>query len=154
MTRGTQFLNNSKCPCCKKQDRVNRPYGHMSESRNLYLKGYCPLCHKTKSLPYTKEQLNMEGEGIKKFFKNVYNKVLKPIGKETIKNISKDPMKALKLGTQLGSAIASKNPSAIMNAGMQAGKFGVLGQGVPKGGAIKIADMNNSAAGLYIYRPK
>ena len=32
----------------------------------------------------------MEGEGIKKFFKNVYNKVLKPIGKEVgIKNISK-----------------------------------------------------------------
>ena len=41
-----------------------------------------------------------------------------------------------------------------MNAGMQAGKFSVLGQGIPKGGAIKIADMNNSAAGLYLYRPK
>ena len=154
MTRGTQFLSNSKCPCCKKQDRVNRPYGHMSENKNLYLKGYCPLCHKTKSLPYTKQQLDMEGEGIKKFFKNVYNKVLKPIGKEAIKNISKDPMKALKLGTQLGSAIASKNASAIMNAGMQAGKFGVLGQGVKtKGGAVKIAELTNGN-GLYLYRPK
>ena len=37
----------------------------------------------------------MEGAGIKSFFKNVYNKVLKPIGSEAIKNIKKDPMKAL-----------------------------------------------------------
>ena len=28
-SRGTQFLNNSKCPCCKKQDRVSKPYGHI-----------------------------------------------------------------------------------------------------------------------------
>ena len=108
MTRGTQFLSNSKCPCCKKQDRVSKPYGHITESRNLFLKGFCPKCNKVKSLPYRKQQLDMEGEGIKKFFKIVYNKVLKPIGSEAIKNIKKDPMKALKIGTQLGSAIASK----------------------------------------------
>ena len=83
----------------------------------------------------------------------MYNKVLKPIGSEAIKNIKKDPMKALKLGSQLGSAIASKNPSAIMNAGMQAGKFGVLGQGIPKGGAVKIGELTNGA-GLYLHKPK
>ena len=43
MTRGTQILSNSKCPCFKKQDRVCRPYGDMSESRNLFLKGLLPL---------------------------------------------------------------------------------------------------------------
>ena len=40
----------------------------------------------------------MEGEGFKKFFKIVYNKVLKPIGSEAMKNIKKDPIKALKIG--------------------------------------------------------
>ena len=66
MTRGTKFLNNSKCKCgcCGKTDR---PYAHMSKSGHLYLKGYCHKFGKTKSLPYTQEQLEMEGEGIKKF---------------------------------------------------------------------------------------
>ena len=50
----------------------------------------------------------LKAAGIKLFFKGVYNKVLKPIGKEAIKNISKDPMKALKIGTQLGSSFKFK----------------------------------------------
>ena len=64
MTRKTQFLSNSRCPCCKKQDKVIEPYGHMTESRNLFLKGYFLKCNKTKSLPYTKQQLDQEEEGI------------------------------------------------------------------------------------------
>ena len=71
MTRGTQFLNHSKCPFCKQQDRVSKPYGHMSQKGNLALRGYCPSCNKTKSLPY-KQQLDMEGEG----FKNSFQKCL------------------------------------------------------------------------------
>ena len=124
----------------------------MTESRNLFLKGFCPKFNKVKSLPYTKQQLDMEGEGIKNFFKNVYNKVLKLIGSEAIKNIKRDPMKALKIGTQLGSAIAIKNLHLLLwKLVCKSGKFSVLGQGVPKGGAIKIADMNYSAAGsLYL----
>ena len=67
MTRGTQFLNNSKCPCCKKQDRVSKPYGHMTENRNLFLKGFCPRCNNTKDLYLIlKHQLDMEGERYKK----------------------------------------------------------------------------------------
>ena len=82
----------------------------------------------------------------------MYNKVLKPIGSEAIKNIKKDPMKALRIGTQLGSAIVSKSPSANMNAGMQAGKFGVLGQGaLSKGGAVKIGELTNGT-GLYLFK--
>ena len=86
----------------KNQDRVSRPYGHMSESRNLFLKGFCPKCNKSKSLPYTKHQLDMEREGIKKLFKGVYNKVIKPISKEIGKNILANPGRALQVGSQLG----------------------------------------------------
>ena len=41
----------------------------------------------------------MEGEGIRKFFKGVYNKVLKPVGKKIIAN----PGRALQIATQLGA---------------------------------------------------
>ena len=76
MTRGTQFLNNSKCASCKKMTKVSKPYGYMGQNRNLALKGGCSSCNRTKSLPYTKQQLEMEGEGIKKFFSNVWKKQL------------------------------------------------------------------------------
>ena len=68
MTRGTKFLTNSNCKCgtC---GRTDRPYGHMTGSGGLYLKGYCHRCNKIKSLPYTQQQLEMEGEGIKKFLR-------------------------------------------------------------------------------------
>ena len=59
-----------------------------------------------RALPYTKAQLDVEGSGIKSFFKGVYNKVIKPLGKEAIKNISKDPMKAL---TNRYSTLGSSN---------------------------------------------
>ena len=152
MARGTNFLNNSKYPCCKKQDRVSRPYGHMSESRNLFLEGFCPKCNETKSLPYTKQQLDMEGEGIKNFFKNVYNKVLKPIGKEVGKNNLANPGRALQVGSQFGASLASKIPQAILSSAAQAGRFGVLGQGVKtKGGAVKTGELTNGT-GLYLLK--
>ena len=139
MTRGTNFLKNSKC-VCGRIGAANNPYGHMSGSGKLYLKGNCG-CKKLKSLPYTHQQLEMEGEGIRKFFRGVYNKVLKPVGKKIIAN----PGRALQIATQLGAAAASKNPKAIASAGMQAGKFGITGKGV------KIGDLTTGGA-LYIYR--
>ena len=33
-----------------------------------------------RSLPYTKQQLDMEGEGIRKFFKNVWTKAIELVG--------------------------------------------------------------------------
>ena len=143
MTRGTKFLANSRCRCGK-YDRTDKPYGHMSGKGNLYLKGYCHSCRGMKSLPYTPQQLEMEGEGIKKFFKNVWNKALKPIGKEVGQKILADPLGAFKVASQLGSATASRNPSAIMSAGMQAGKF-ISGKGV------KIGELTTGGA-LYLYK--
>ena len=145
MTRGTKFLTNSNCKCgtC---GRIDRPYGHMTGSGGLYLKGYCHRCNKIKSLPYTQQQLELEGEGIKKFFKNVWNKALKPAGKHVGKKIIKNPVRAFQVASQLGAAAASKNPTAIMNAGMQAGKFGVSGRG-----AVKIGELT-TGEGLFLHR--
>ena len=143
MTRGTNFLNKSKCRCGL-HGKANRPYGTKG-GVNYYLKGHCPSCNKVKSLPFTQAQLDVEGEGIKKFFKKVYNKVLKPVGTHVGKNIISNPMRALQIGTQLGMAAASRNPKMIMNAGMQAGKFGATGKG------IKIGELTQGGA-LYLYK--
>ena len=59
-------------------------------------------------------------------------------------------MKALQVATQLGSAAASRNPKAFMQARMQTGKFTVLRKGVPKGGAVKIVELINGA-GVYTF---
>ena len=83
----------------------------------------------------------MEGEGLKKFFKNVWNKALKPVGTHVGKNIIKNPVRAFQVASQLGAAAASKNPTAIMYAGMQAGKFSVSGRG-----AVKIGELTNGGA--------
>ena len=142
MTRGTNFLMNSKCHCGL-HGKANRPYGTKG-GVNYYLKGHCPSCNKVKSLPFTQAQLDVEGEGIKKFFKNVYNKALKPLGTHVGKNIISNPMKALQTGINLGSAIGSKNPQAIMQAGVSTGKF-------LSGGAVKIGELTDGS-GLYLHR--
>ena len=144
MTRGTKFLSNSKCACgtC---GRTDRPYGHMTGSGGLYLKGYCHCCNKIKSLPYTQQQLEMEGEGIKKFFKNVWNKALKPVGKHVGKNIINNPGRALQVASQVGAAASSRNPNAIMNAGMQLGQFGFSGK------SVRIGELTTGGA-LYLHR--
>ena len=111
----------------------------MSDKGYLSSKGSCASCNHVKRLPYTKAQLDAEGSGIKSFFKGVYNKVIKPLGKEAIKNISKDPMKALQTSIALGSAIGSKNPQMIMKAGLNSGKF------LTTGGAVKIGELTNGS---------
>ena len=98
-SRGNKFLKIQNVFIVKRLIKTVKPYGHMSDKGYLALKGSCASCnHVKESLPYTKQQLDMEGQGIKKFFKGVYNKVFKPLGREAIKNISKDPMKALQVG--------------------------------------------------------
>ena len=63
MTRDFNFSSNSKRRCRKYDRTDNRNY-------NLFLKalGYCRSCNGKKSLPYTKKQHHMEGEGVKQFF--------------------------------------------------------------------------------------
>ena len=122
----------------------------MTGSGGLYLKGYCHCCNKIKSLPYTPQQLEVEGEGIKKFFKNVWNKALKPAGTHVGKNIIKDPVRALQIASQLGASAASKNPTAIMNAGMQAGRFGISGRGMISGGKLVTLTDEYGGNGLYL----
>ena len=52
-------------------NKTIKPYGHMGQKNNLPLKKYFACSNHGKSLPYTKAQLDVEGNGIKSFSKNV-----------------------------------------------------------------------------------
>ena len=125
----------------------------MGQNRNLALKGYCPSCNKIKSLPYTKQQLEMEGNAIKKLFSNVWNKAIKPAGAHVEKNILKNPGRAFQIASQIGAAGATRDPAMIMNAGMPAGKFGITGKGI-RGGKIYTLTDQYGGSGLYLRVPQ
>ena len=65
------------------------------------------------------------------------------------KNILKNPSRALQIASQLGASAASKNPTAIMNAGMQAGRFGISGRGITGEKLVTLTD-EYGGNGLYL----
>ena len=71
---------------------------------------YCRSCNGRKSLPYTKEQLDLECDGVKKFFKDVWMKGIKPMGKKVGAKILNDSVKAFQVASQIGLAVTSRNP--------------------------------------------
>ena len=142
MTRGTKFLSNSKSNCGR-YDRTDRPHGHITKGGALFLEGYCRSCNGKKSLPYTQEQPNLYGDGMKKIFKDVWTKAIKPFGKTVAKNVLKGPVGAFQVASQIGASAASKSPQAMLTSAMQAGKF-LCGKG------IKIADLTNGGS-LYLF---
>ena len=121
MTHGTKFLDTSKCKCGR-NDKTDRPYGHKTKGRALFLEGYCHSCNGNKSLPYTKQQLDTEGDGIKKVFKNVWSRAIKPLGENVGRN----------------------HPLAILSSAMQAGR-------VVSWKRVKIGELTNGGS-LYLYK--
>ena len=104
----------------------------MTGSGHPYLQGFCHSCNGRKSLPYTKQQLDLEGDGIKKLFKDEWTKALKPLSKIVGKNC-----RSLQSCYQIGSDTASRNPQALLLSSiMHAGRF-VAGKG------IKILELTN-----------
>ena len=66
------------------------------------------------------------------------------MGKHVGKNIISNPARAFQVASQVGAAASTRNPTAIMNAGMQFGRFGVSGRG-----AVKIGELTDGS-GLYL----
>ena len=97
-------------------EKTIKYYGYMSQNGNQALKGYCPTYNHGKSLPYTQEQLNLEGEAVRTFFRNAYNKVLKLLEKKSIKLFWLILVELSKLVVSWGAAAVIKNPQAIIKA--------------------------------------
>ena len=129
-------------------------HGAIAKNGAKYLKGTCTICSRNKSMFVS--DATIEGEGLGEFFKNI-GKQLKNVGKTVGKNIAKNPGKALDLALNLGMAGASKNPSAILQSGMQTGKFLATGRGVAQkrhatvGRGVKIGQLTDGS-GLYLHR--
>ena len=102
----------------------------------MQIKGQCIICGRNKSVNCTNSEIAGDGN-LGNFFKKVWNKAVKPAGSYIGKNIAKDPMKALNMGFNMGAALALKNPTAIMSAGAQAGKFLATGKGIKRVGTIQ-----------------
>ena len=87
-SRGNKFLNHSKCGYCKKSNKAVKPYGHMLDKGYLSLKGsfvYVVIMQRVYLILKPNEML--KAQGIKSFFKGVYNKVIKPLGREAMVKI-------------------------------------------------------------------
>ena len=125
-TRGERFMNHSQCKYCECKTKTDHLIGHRTEQGNLFLKGQCEKCHHVKKLPYTEDQLAVEGEGIKRFFVNVYNKAIKPV----VKKVAKNPGKALDIIAKFGEAYVSKDPIRAANTLSESIKYLKTGQGV------------------------
>ena len=70
------------------------------------------------------------------------DKTIKRLGKNVGAKKLKDPVKAFQLASQVGSTAISRNPQAIMNAGLQASRF-VVEKGV------KIGDLTSGGSLYY-----
>ena len=87
------------------------------------LKGNCVLCRRNK--PMTISDATIEAEGLKDFFKSV--------GKATVnfgKKVANNPVRALEIASEIGSAAASRNPRAALSATPDLIKFATTGEGI------------------------
>ena len=90
------------------------------------MKGRCKECNRVKKLPYTEDQLSVEGEGIKKLFKELYKKVVKPVGKR----IAKNPGRALEIISDFGEAYVTKDIDKAVNTVSNSLKYLKTGKGL------------------------
>ena len=93
----------------------------------------------------------IEGEGLQSFFKNVYNKCIKPAAKTAAKNIASNPQKLVKEIGEFVTAIATTktNPGGTAKEGYDIVKFLATGKGV-KG--VKLGTVKSNGCGLYLHR--
>ena len=76
------------------------------------LVGQCSICNRKKTMIVSDNMIQAEGLG--DFFKNLGKSSVK-VGKKLAKNVLKNPGRALEIGANIGSAVASRNPKAALS---------------------------------------
>ena len=120
----------------------------IAKNGRKYLKGKCSKCGKTKTMMVS--DTTIEGEGLQSFFKNVYNKGIKPAAKTAAKNIASNPQKLIKEIGEFVTAIPTTktNPGGTAKEGYDIVKFLATGKGV------KLGTIKSNGCGLYLHRKK
>ena len=150
MSQFNKFKTNSYCVGSKHYSSTdpNSIEGSTAPNGRKYLKGKCSKCGKTKTMMISESTI--EGEGLQSFFKNIYNKGIKPAARTVAKNVANNPQKFL---TEVGELVAAipttkTNPSATAKEGYDVVKFLTTGKGV------KLGTIKSNGCGLYLHRKK
>ena len=118
-----KFKTNSYCVRGRHYIGTNNIHGFISAKRTKMLKGNCVKCRRNKSM--TVSDATIEAEGLKDFFKSV--------GRATVnfgKKVANNPVRALEIASEIGSAAASRNPRAALSAILDLIKFATTGEGI------------------------
>ena len=118
-----KLKTNSYCVDGRHYSGTNNISGAITSKGTIILRGSCTKCRRNKSM--TVSDATMEAEGLKDFFKCV-DKATVIFGKKVANN----PVRALEIASKVGSAAASRNPSAALSATPDLIKFATTGEGI------------------------
>ena len=91
------------------------------------LVGQCMVCNRKKSMIVSDNVIQAEGLG--DVFKNLGKKGLN-VSKKMAKNVLKNPGRALEIGSNVGTAFASRNPKAALTSLPEVINFYQTGKGL------------------------
>ncbi len=118
-----KFKTNSYCVGGRHYSGTNNIYGDINDKGVKFLRGKCSVCQRNKSMTVSDNTIQAEGLG----------KVSKAIGKAAVgfgKKVANNPGRALEVGANLATAIASRKPSAVLSQTPDLIKFATTGKGI------------------------
>jgi len=104
-----KFTSDSYCVGGRHRSATTKTYGDVTSKSSKVLIGYCSICNRKKSM--TVSDITIQAEGLGSFFKNL-GRVSAKVGKKLLTNVLKNPGGALKIGANVNTAAASRNPKA------------------------------------------
>ena len=118
-----KIKTNSYCVAGRLYSGTNNISGAITSKGTKLLRGSCTKCRRNKSM--TASDATIEAEGLKDFFKSV--------GKATVnfgKKVANNPVRALEIASEIGSAAAPRNPRAALSATPDLIKFATTVEGI------------------------
>ena len=112
-----KFKTNSYCVGQKHYSGTKNIVGEITLNKKTgreikLLVGQCSICNRKKSMIVSDNTIQAEGLG--DFFKNLGKKSLN-ISKKMVKNVLKNPSRALDITANIATAAASRNPKNVMS---------------------------------------
>ena len=112
-----KFKTNSYCVGQKHYSGTKNVIGEITLNKKTgreikLLVGQCSICNRKKSMIVSDNTIQAEGLG--DFFRNLSKKGLN-VSKKMVKNVLKNPTRALDITANIATAAASRNPKNLMS---------------------------------------
>ena len=132
MSSSQKFQSDSYCVGGRHKSGTTNIVGEIRNNKETgkeikLLVGKCVICNRKKSMIVSDNVI--QAEGLDDFFKNLGKKVLN-VSKKMAKNVLKNPGRALKIGANVGTAFASRNPKAALTSLPEVINFYHTGKGL------------------------